>query len=256
MKSRLVAAATIGLLLALFGGAEAMAAPTYLSSEPADGAKLHKPPKQVSITFSEPLDASSTMTVRDHCGRTLDTGKVQVELNEMRVGIAVTPSGHYMVTYTAVGIAGLTGSTKGNFSFEVHAGKSCSGADHGNHAGNNAGNGPGNGHGNGRNQEAHTPTDHVDHTDDQAATSHAHSQDGNGDHKKHGGDSGDKKGHERHQAAPNGDSGDRFQPQALDRGETPVPDLVPGSEAVLAALAAAATLGAVGGWLLRIAPLG
>jgi copper resistance protein C len=251
MNSRILAAVSLGFLLALFGGGTALAAPTYLSSEPADGAKLHKPPKEVSITFSEPLDASSTMTVRDHCGRTLDNGKVQVQLNEMRVGIAITPSGHYMVTYTAVGLAGLTGSTKDNFSFQVHAGESCDGADHGNHSGN----GNGNGHTKGNGHAQHDPTAHQEQTDDNGTATHGHAQNGEADHTKHVAGR-NKKDHQRHQAAANGDSGDRFQPQALDRGETPVPDLVPGSEAVLAALAAAAGLGAVGGWLLRIAPLG
>jgi methionine-rich copper-binding protein CopC len=257
MKRRVLAAMAVGFLLALTGGGVAHAAPTYLSSEPADGERVHKPPKRVSITFSEPLDASSTITVRDHCGRTLSNGNVRIQVNEMSVGITKRPSGHYIVTYTAVGLAGITGSTKGNFGFRVHAGKSCSGVQH-KHQPRTTGTGHGNGHGNGSAQphETHPPTaTGEEHSGDHAGgmkQGHAPHQ---GDNKKHAGrQHGDKRAHGL--GHDENESEDRFQPQALDQGQTPVPDFVPGSEAVLAALLAAAGLGAFGGWILRNSPLG
>ena len=263
MKRRVLAAMAVGFLLALIGGGVALAAPTYLSSQPADGERVHKPPKRVTITFSEPLDASSTMTVRDHCGRTLDNGNVQVEVNEMSVGIAKKPGGHYIVTYTAVGLAGVTGSAKGNFGFKVHAGKSCSGLQHQHQpktTGTGNGHGAGHGNGSGQEHETHPPTaTSEEHPDDHAGgaggTEQGHAKhEGN---KKHaGGKHGDKRAHGLGHDANGHESGDRFQPQALDRGQTPIPDFVPGSEAVLMALAAAAGLGAFGGWLLRNSPLG
>src|SRR5687768_12967664 len=166
-------------LLALSLAAPAVAAPAgavalapqYSSSEPADGEELHQAPDSVTATFTEPLDPSSEMIVEDHCGTRLDDRNVEVSLNEMTVGIAKKPAGHYMVTYVAEGIGGATGSNQGKFSFKVHAGEPCGGS--------------GSGHdGHGRN----TGDAHDDHNEGKHAG--RHSDHGKGDHQSSGRHSG------------------------------------------------------------------
>src|SRR5687767_1723726 len=110
-------------------------APEYVESEPSDGATMHQAPSEVIVRFSEPLDESSTMEVRDECGSKIDDGNVVVSLQEMSVGIAEEPSGPYKVNYYAKGIRGLTGQTTGSFTFTVHAGAACDGGGDGGHGG-------------------------------------------------------------------------------------------------------------------------
>ncbi len=90
---RLMAAACAATLGVLFLAAPASAAPTYESSEPAAGSTAHKPPERVSVTFSEPLDPSSELTVTDDCGRRIDDGEVEVLGMEMSVGSAIRSPG-------------------------------------------------------------------------------------------------------------------------------------------------------------------
>lgn len=126
-----IAAVVIGLVAAPV--AAAPAAPEYVSSEPEDGATLHKAPKQVEATFSEPLDESSTLTVLDECNRQLDDGSTEVDATSMSIEIVKKPAGEYHVEYVARSIAGATGETKGHFMFTVHFGKACDGEGHGDH---------------------------------------------------------------------------------------------------------------------------
>lgn len=120
--------------------------PEYESSEPADGERLHRPPSEVTITFSEPIDPSSTMKVLDECGRVVDDRRPTVTLNEISVKLAWTPSGDYRVEYEAKSVpSGLAGTAEGSFRFSVHAGRPCepagSPASHGNHGGGERGGG-------------------------------------------------------------------------------------------------------------------
>jgi methionine-rich copper-binding protein CopC len=110
------------------GAAFAMTAdgPQYLTSEPADGARVHRAPKQVRVVFTEPLEEGSRLRVFNECGTRVDAGKTRVTLNEVRVRITDRRRrGIYRVRYVARGIAGLTGKTSGTFSFLVHRGKRC-----------------------------------------------------------------------------------------------------------------------------------
>jgi methionine-rich copper-binding protein CopC len=82
--------------LALLPGASAFgagAAPTYVTSDPPNGATVDSAPSRVSVTFTEPLDAGSTLQVFDECGRGVDAGDAQVLGSRIDVGITQTPSG-------------------------------------------------------------------------------------------------------------------------------------------------------------------
>src|SRR5918996_243770 len=129
MKPCLRLLASVGAVTLAVWAPPALAgnAPEYVSSEPGKGEQLHQAPGRVEITFSEPLDPSSGLAVADECGRRVDDGEVEILANQMSVGIARSPAGEYTVRYTAVGVAGATGSSPGAYSFVVHAGPACGG---------------------------------------------------------------------------------------------------------------------------------
>ena len=267
---RSIVVLAVGFLVALSMSAEAApartVAPGYVSSEPEDGAMLDHPPEEVQVTFDEPLDPGSELTVTDECGRTVDDGNVTVQANQMTVGIALTPSGDYTVTWLAKGIAGATGQDTGNFSFMVHHGPACDGGEDGGHGGHQRGNGNNGGgmheghEGGGQNEQEHaghemtggSSTDHdaMDHDaddmdHDMSSMDHSrnnHDMDKHG-RNKHGGrhakhkgrDATDGVGARRVQAAPDGN-----------------PGVAPNGRDVLVALGLCLALGAVGGWFLRV----
>jgi methionine-rich copper-binding protein CopC len=272
MKASLATAAT-ALLLALGPAGAAAAqtaqqgpwqqvAPEYESSEPAEGAMLHEPPTQVKITFSEPLDSSSTMMVHDECGRQIDNGNVQVVGTDMTVGIAKTPAGSYTVMYSAVGFGGITGTTDDEFSFMVHSGPACDGSGsshhHGGHSGSHEGHGEHQGHGQHSGHDmgdmdhsgghsAHDGGSGMDHMDmghmDMDHMDMGHMDMGHSD--RSGGHRGGHARKQHHQDSSVAD-GDTFAADPL----TPVP-LEPNSQAVLSALLMSLGLGVLGGWYLR-----
>ncbi len=252
----LVVVSLVGLLAGTgTTAAAAESAPSYVSSEPEDGEELHKAPGRVTITFSEPLDTSSTMTVEDHCGRAVDDGNVDVDINEMSVGIAKKPSGHYEVTYAAVGFGGVTGTENGRFHFMVHAGPSCGDAQddhHDGHNGHDRHDGQHDGH---KTHEGRPDGDA--HEGEHGAGGAGHDSEDHGGHAAAGAGGHAEHGeHPRAQAAQQLEKQrDAQRTQALRTGETPFPGGVPDSEAVLVALFLCALLGVVGGWILRVSPL-
>jgi methionine-rich copper-binding protein CopC len=227
-------------------------APEYVSSEPADGATLHESPEEVVVRFSEPLDGSSTLEVRDACGNRIDSRAVRISLNEMRIGIAKKRAGVHKVSYEAVGLAGLTGTTEGSFSYTVHSGPSCGGdggpGGHGDHFGGDGdGNGHGDGHGSGSSQ--HGSSGHTSGSGHAAGGGHPR-----GDHDRKRGHGG-KKGHggkHGHREGRHGDHGSRGG-EETDRDIVAAPPGLPAPDgaAVLVALTAAGFLGALGGFVLR-----
>ncbi|MDQ3951786.1 MAG: copper resistance protein CopC [Actinomycetota bacterium] len=226
-------------------------APTYESSDPERGAMMDHPPSEVRVTFSEPLDPSSSMNVLDECGNEIDSGPAEVQLKDMTVGIGKTPSGWYRVVYKAVGVAGgaVTGSSGGEFEFMVHHGTPCKGSkkhdhhdpkkkdhddhdrdrdgDHGDHGDGGPGH-AGMGH---SGMSGMSSGDHGGHTmgvPDGAG--------GHGDHGKHG---------PRKPPATGGDN----PPLASGGDGLPVSA---SPEAVLVGLGLALAVGVLGGWLLRM----
>ncbi len=262
MRNLLLSLSAAFLILAPTAGWAAQVAPQYVSSEPADGEELHQAPEEVSATFSEPLDPSSKLKVEDHCGNRLDDRKVEVSANEMSVGIAKTPGGHYMVTYAAVGLGGITGTNLGQFSFTVHAGKKCGGGghhiddgEHGDHGdgGHRDGEHTGGGehtrdHGGGGHTEHEGGAGHVsghmgaEHDDGHADTAHT---DHSGAAATHG------QGHEDHVAAERERRTKERRPTGIATGESPFPELAPDSTAVLLSLILCIAFGGLGGFLLR-----
>lgn len=251
MKPPLKVASTIGAVVALTAlwAGPASAAPTYVSSEPADGERVHKAPEEVSVTFSEPLDPSSTLEVRDDCGRRADDEDVRVENNTMTVGMAVAYSGTYTVLYEAVGLAGLTGTTEDDFNFTVHMGPGCDGSagGHGGHGDEGGGTEHGDGHQGGGQHEGgrgeHAGGEHVTH---EAAPGHGG---GHGDH--HG-------EHDTQKATQGTDQSDDSAPgpSVAAAGEQPTTAAdraaPPSASVAIVALALAAVVGVVGGWVLRV----
>ena len=265
-SSSVMAVAFVALLAAPVAAAQS-AAPTYVSSSPSNGEELHQAPEQVEVTFNEPLDSSSELTVEDSCGRTVDDGNVSVDTNTISVGISLKPSGHYIATYVAKGIGGLTGETKGSFHFEVHAGSPCgkSGGGHGDHDKNKNGD-----HDRHRDDN---DDDHMDHGDDSSDdhSSTGHDSNGSGTHsgsshtggtmdhsdmndkrhgKKHGTRHGNKhgKGHGKDHSAAENDEPDGSTVASGDGG----PFGPPNGLAVLTALGLSLSLGVIGGWYLRV----
>jgi methionine-rich copper-binding protein CopC len=243
-------ALAFGVWVALAASAAASAAPEYVDSEPGDGEEVHKAPDQVSITFSEPLDSSSEIAVFDECGRRVDNGNTQIALTQttMSVGLDAKPSGHYEVDYTATGLAGVTGTTKGSFHFTAHTGPSCDGSGDGHdHDGDD---GKHDGHDNKNGQHKHDDGGHE-------GEAHEHTSDAGDDHAAHT-DGTHEDGHDDHAAGagPNkrdgpGQDVKRNPPPNLARGESPFPRLEPDSWAVFVALGICVVLGAGGGVALR-----
>lgn len=287
-SSSLIAMVFVAVLATPAGAAQS-AAPSYVSSEPADGEKLHQAPDRVEVTFNEPLDQSSDLTVKDSCGRTVDDGDVQVDANTMSVGIDLKPSGHYVVSYAATGLGGITGTNADSFHFEVHMGSACDGSKGGhgghkkkrgggnnggggNHGGHDGGGGSGSGDGNhGGNHGGGSGADHSSTTDHGSASSGGHSatthtRDGGGhsgmNHAGRGGKQGGKhsnkhgKGHGKgHQDGAHGLL-DILKQNEADGSTTASgeagPFGPPDGTAVLLALGLSLALGVLGGWFLRM----
>jgi methionine-rich copper-binding protein CopC len=264
--------------------AAAATAPSYVTSSPANGATVSSAPDRVSITFSEPLDESSTLQVFDECGRAVDAGDKQVLGSRIDVGIAQRPAGHYTAVYVAKGFAGATGETKGSISFHVTSGDPCDGSDdghggHGGHGGSGGngdggedghgghGGGEGGGHdeGDGDHDDGDDHDDGGDHDDGDHGGGGDHSSGGDHGDGDHGGDQGHGDGHGSGSGGAHGGSrhgnghgaGDRDasrggpdDPQlASGRGG---PGLAPTSTSVVIALALSVAMGALGGWVLRV----
>jgi methionine-rich copper-binding protein CopC len=271
--------------------AEAMA-PGYMSSEPSDGEMLDEAPERVEVTFDEPLDQSSVLTVSDECGRKVDDGDVEVQANTMSVGLALKPTGKYEVSYFAKGVGGLTGQESGTFDFMVHSGPSCGKTDGGGHGGHNGGNNGGHdggGQGSGQHRGGHQgggnggstgQNDHSgggsggsnhDSTGHNSSSTQAHSStnlsattgsrhgSGKDDSGKHG--SG-KPGGGKHGGGKHGAAGAHGRLDILEKNERKeeralaaglAGDLTaPDGEAVVLALALSLLMGVVGGWFLRV----
>ncbi len=237
----LVGAASAGLL-----------APEYVSSEPERDAMMDEAPSEVTVTFSEPLDPSSVMTVLDECGNDIDDGPATVQLTEMRVGIAKTPSGMYKVVYRAVGIGGVTGTTGGNFEFMVHDGKPCAGKKTHDHDDDD-------------DKHDEHPDDDSDHSDhDMSSTDHDmgstdHDM-GSTDHDSTGHDMGSMdhgSGKTQEDHGGNHPRNHEKDPPLADVNQTLAagPEVGPlraDGQAMLIGLGLALAVGILGGWLLRM----
>lgn len=169
-------AALLVLLVAAPAVASQPAPPQYQSSEPSDGAKVHEPPERVEVTFDQPLDEASSLTVTDECDRRIDDGATEVSGATMSVALGEGPSGTYRVEYLARGLGGLTGEEEGQFTFLSHSGTSCGkttggGPAHHGNGGDNQSDGQGGKHG-GQKAGSHSGT--TDHASTGSNNSNSH----------------------------------------------------------------------------------
>ncbi|MEA2516427.1 MAG: CopC domain [Actinomycetota bacterium] len=128
MRRRFGSVLVASLAFALIGGA-AVAGPTspmLLQSDPADGAKLSTAPDQMTLTFSQPLDAHYSRVEIYACGKRVNPTTVTVTASQMTTAINKHPRGTYKVFYFANGTPkGATGETAGSLTFTVKKGPSC-----------------------------------------------------------------------------------------------------------------------------------
>ena len=275
MSLRLVLRASL-LALAVLGwaAAPALAAPQVLAQDPEPGAEYHSDaPQRVTVTFSEPLDASSEMRVVDECGGRVDDGETSIggtAGNELSIGIAKTVQSTYTVEYVATGVSG---TTTGTYDFVVHGGEPCDGSGGGGHGGHGGGSGGGGsgggggghgGHGGGGDGGSGGGSEHGGHTDDggdgtdhdsMSADEHAQMTGDHGD--RHRKDRPGKHGDRKHGDGKHGDHKNTDQnPDPADRpiaaGDDPLPGDIPTGTTVLVSLGLAIVLGMLGGWVLRV----
>lgn len=111
----------VAALMALFPVAPAAAHTSLISTDPADGQTLKKPPAAVSLRFAEPLlDAGARLVAKDANGATLDLGPAQVQGQTLTAQWPTTAdSGSYTVAYRAV--AGDGHPLEGRFSFSIES---------------------------------------------------------------------------------------------------------------------------------------
>ena len=235
------------------------APPRYQSSEPSDGATVHRPPDRVEVTFDQPLDDSSSLAVSDECGRGVDDGSTEVEGNSMSIGLSKKPSGEYHVEYKAVGIGGITGESTGHFTFTSHGGDPCNGGpgkhDHHDDDDDDDHDGHENDKGHDRHENGHDDEDHSMGSDHDT-----HSSNGDASHTEHGSGTG---GHDDHQGGDGGDhanhpSGDGKSQAAGDFPGITSPDDTTrkllsraDSSTLLLSLGLCLLLGILGGAILR-----
>ena len=269
LRATLLAVVIVGWM-----AAPALAAPTVLSTSPEEGAEMHEPPGEVTIEFSEPLQDSSGLIVRDGCGDKVSEGTgriVGTAMNELNVVIGSAPHhGTYTVEYVATGV---TGTATGSYTFTVHGGIGCDGSGGegtggdgtgGHHGGGHDG-GDGGGTGEGGHGDGHDGGDgahdgsggmHDGSGDGRHSGSNDHSGMGSPTHMSDHGEHQDmahtdpkKKRHREHR---NGNNQGATNPPLAAGEDGRGPTDMPTGTTVVIALGLAILMGVVGGWVLRV----
>ena len=110
-------AGIIPLLLLLATG-EASAHALLDHAEPRVGNKVGSPPREVTLWFSQKLEAAfSNITVTNAAGERVDTGKPRISGTQMSVALRPGGAGTYHVTWQVLSVD--THRTDGNFTFKV-----------------------------------------------------------------------------------------------------------------------------------------
>jgi copper transport protein len=128
---RLVAVALLAGLWLLASGTAAPAHAVLRSSDPADGASLDRPPRQVTLTFTErPEPRLSTVQVLDADGQPVQAGKAEPvpgQPFQLQVPLGALPNGTYTVAWRTVSRddGHVTG---GSFAFGVGVAAPAAGA--------------------------------------------------------------------------------------------------------------------------------
>ena len=114
-------AAMAALAAAVLVSPLAQAHATLKSSSPDAGATLDVPPKEITLTFNEKIEAAfSTVTVADAGGKPVAPGKATVDAANpaiVRLPLPALAAGAYTVTWAVAGHDGHR--RKGEFKFTV-----------------------------------------------------------------------------------------------------------------------------------------
>jgi hypothetical protein len=112
-----ILAATIPVLLLLATG-QAAAHASLERADPRVGNKVAAPPHQVTLWFTEKLEAAfSSMTVTNPAGQRVDTGKARISGNQMSILVRPGGTGTYRVNWHVLSVD--THTTDGDFTFQV-----------------------------------------------------------------------------------------------------------------------------------------
>jgi copper resistance protein C len=105
-------------LLLLLATGQANAHAMLDHAEPRVGNKVATPPQQVTLWFTQKLEAAfSTITVTNAAGQRVDSGKTRVSGSQMSVSLRGGGSGTYHVNWHVLSVD--THTTEGNFTFQV-----------------------------------------------------------------------------------------------------------------------------------------
>ena len=114
-------AAMAALAAAVLASPLAQAHATLKSSSPEAGAALGAPPKEITLTFNEKIEAAfSTVAVADAGGKSVASGKAAVDASNptvVRLPVPALAAGAYTVTWAVAGHDGHR--RKGEFRFTV-----------------------------------------------------------------------------------------------------------------------------------------
>ncbi len=112
----------VAALAALVGVGVAWAHPQILSIEPPPGARLERPPPRLRISFNEPLEAISSLALRNSQGREVASSGAPLPADPATLSLELPPIGPgvYTMVWTVVGDDGHI--VKGNAAFTVLAG--------------------------------------------------------------------------------------------------------------------------------------
>jgi methionine-rich copper-binding protein CopC len=105
-------------LLLLLTAGQASAHAFLERAEPRVGNKVATPPREVTLWFTEKLEAAfSSVTVTNAAGQRVDTGKARVSGNQMSVSVRSGGTGTYRVNWHVLSVD--THRTDGDFTFQV-----------------------------------------------------------------------------------------------------------------------------------------
>jgi copper resistance protein C len=111
----------VALFVAIAGTNPAQAHAFLDHANPRVGSTVPTAPRELTLTFTQNLEAAfSTVEVTGPSGR-VDAGKPQISGNTMRVGLKALSPGTYHVHWHALSVD--THTTQGNFTFRVGGGK-------------------------------------------------------------------------------------------------------------------------------------
>ncbi len=119
-----VGSAVAAIVIALALPAAAWAHGNRQVEDPAEGAKLKKPPATITMTLSETPAQGSVLRATDGCGRKV-LGEVSVDGSDLVLSVSGGQPGKWNVSYRAVS-AEDGHLTHGRYSFSVAGKKDCS----------------------------------------------------------------------------------------------------------------------------------